>query len=291
MSTHMQENDIHLQPDVLLLREEQQNQAIVTSNKASHKNECHLNSSVKINATNEMKSTRFKSCKYHKKLMAITQMFAEESCETLSLQSRGLTTPNILEFAECIKSTSHKLSDISHHLLQCSNLIKKKHFESVNGLTHKKVQYRSSSSGTGHESTSSTKPRDHQDNSVTSSTTKKSFNCYLCSRKMSRKLELFQHFTNEHSIMMYKCSKCHKTFASNVSFYSHLKAHKCGLYTCQICDKSFDLRPSWFNHMKIHQVEKYKCQVSGCNYTCQSELTFRQHSKYYHLSKKTVPCK
>ena len=44
---------------------------------------------------------------------------------------------------------------------------------------------------------------------------------------MSRELELFQHFMNEHSIMMYKCSKCHKTFASNVSFYSHLKAHKC----------------------------------------------------------------
>ena len=108
---------------------------------------------------------------------------------------------------------------------------------------------------------------------------------------MSRKLELFQHFTNEHSIMMYKCSKCHKTFASNVSFYSHLKAHKYGLYTCQICDKSFDLRPSWFNHMKIHWVEKYKCQVSGCNYTCQSESTFREHSKYYHFSKKTVPCK
>ena len=138
MSTHMQENDIHLQPDVLLLREEQQNQAIIASNKASHKNECHLNSSVKINATNEMKSTRFKLCKYCKKLMAITQIFAEESSETLSLQCRGLTTPNILEFAECIKSTSHELSDISHHLLQCSNLIKK-HFESVNGLTHKKV--------------------------------------------------------------------------------------------------------------------------------------------------------
>ena len=131
MSTHMQENDIHLQPDVLPLREEQQNQAVISSNKTSHKNECHLNSSVKINATNEMKSTLFKSHKYHKKLMAITQMFAQESSETLSLQSRGLTTPNISEFAECIKSTSHKLSDISHDLLQCSNLIKKKHFESV----------------------------------------------------------------------------------------------------------------------------------------------------------------
>ena len=72
MSTHMQENDIHLQPDVLLLRDEQQNWAIIASNKVSHKNECHPNSSVKINATNEMKSTQFKSCKYHKKLMAIT---------------------------------------------------------------------------------------------------------------------------------------------------------------------------------------------------------------------------
>ena len=93
MSTHMQENDIHLQPDVLLLREEQQNQAIIASNKASHKNECHWNSSVKINATNEMKSTQFKSCNYCKKLMAITQMFAEESSETLSLQSRGVDNP------------------------------------------------------------------------------------------------------------------------------------------------------------------------------------------------------
>ena len=55
-----------------------------------------------------------------------------------------------------------------------------------------------------------------------------SFKCFLCTRKFSKKALMFQHFDEYHSVSMYKCSKCCKTFDSKASFSLHLKGHEYG---------------------------------------------------------------
>ena len=53
-------------------------------------------------------------------------------------------------------------------------------------------------------------------------------NVFLCTRKSSKKALMFQHFDEYHSVSMYKCSKCCKTFDSKASFSLHLKDHEYG---------------------------------------------------------------
>ena len=140
-------------------------------------------------------------------------------------------------------------------------------------------------------SPSSNEPNHEQDVSTSKSAKKgRSHKCLLCNQKFPRKVLLMRHFDNVHTVVKYQCSKCSKTFSTRSTFHSHVMAHKNGMYKCNKCDKCFNLHASWFNHMKGHHVQSYKCQLVTCDYQCKSELTFREHCNYYHLSKKTVPC-
>ena len=41
----------------------------------------------------------------------------------------------------------------------------------------------------------------------------------------------------------------------------------------------------------MHIKTEYVCPKEGCLYKCKSGSTFKEHTKYYHLKKKTVKCK
>ena len=99
----------------VMLTQTQQTQTVVHSNKKHHIVQCHQNPSVKSNEINEIKSTAFKSCKYHKQLMTIAQTFAEEATDTLTLKYGGVSTNDNLEFAHCLNSSGHELNDIGSH--------------------------------------------------------------------------------------------------------------------------------------------------------------------------------
>ena len=75
---------------------------------------CLANMGKQLNAQCSMS---FKSCKYHKRLMEIAQLLAEEASDTLELQSSGVSSSKNLEFADCLRSCGHEFSDISNHLL------------------------------------------------------------------------------------------------------------------------------------------------------------------------------
>ena len=82
-----------------------------------------------------------------------------------------------------------------------------------------------------------------------------------------------------------------KAYKANVEKKPCIKRKSDGIYTCSVCSKEFTLRPSCYNHLKIHTTTKYFCTKKECNYSCKSESTFKEHSKYYHLRTKTVKCK
>ena len=64
-----------------------------------------------------------------------------------------------------------------------------------------------------------------------------------------------------------------------------IKRKSNGIYACSVCGKEFTLRPSCYNHLKIH-TNTYFCTLWECDYSCKSESTFKEHSKYYHLATK-----
>ena len=96
MSTQTWESEmVHSAAD--LSTQTQQTQTVAHSNKKCHIVQCHQNLSVKSNEIKKLKSTAFKSCKYHKQLMTIAQTFAEEATDTLKLQYGGVSTNDNLE--------------------------------------------------------------------------------------------------------------------------------------------------------------------------------------------------
>ena len=242
---------------------------------------CLTNMGKQLNAQH---STSFKLCKYHKRLMEIAQLLAEEASDMLELQSLGVSSSKNLEFADCLRSSGHEFSDINNHLLWCAKSIKLNHLK-INNLPTSSVALQADTSPSSNEP-------NHEQNVSNSKPAKKgrSHKCLLCNQKFPRKVLLMRHFDNIHTVVKYQCSKCSKTFSTRSTFHSHVMAHKNGMYKCNECDKCFNLHASCFNHMKGHHVQSYKCQLVTRDYQCKSELTFREHCNYYHLSKKTVPC-
>ena len=70
-----------------------------------------------------------------------------------------------------------------------------------------------------------------------------------------------------------------------------IKRKSDGKYSCSVCGKEFKVRTSCYNHIKIHIKTEYVCPKEGCLYKCKSDSTFKEHTKYYHVKKKTVKCK
>ena len=138
----------------------QQTQTVAHSNQKHHIVQCHQNLSVKSNKIKKLKSTAFKSCKYHKQLMTIAQTFAEEAADTLKLQYGGVSTNDNLEFADCLKSSGHELNDIGSHLLECAKLIKQKHFGNINRPKDKRKMQARNSPLHSDEAGSSSQPTD-----------------------------------------------------------------------------------------------------------------------------------
>ena len=203
-------------------KQKQQTQTVAHSNQKHNFVQCHQNLSVKSNEIKKLKSTAFKSCKYHKQLMTIAQTFAEEATDMLKLQYGGVSTNDNLEFADCLKSSGHELNDIGSHLLECAKLIKWKHFGNINRPKDKRKMQARNSPLHSDESRSSSQPTDQQQSLMTNSTKRKGIQCYLCNWKFPTKSILLEHFDKYHTVSMFKCSKCGKHFASKGNFYSHL---------------------------------------------------------------------
>ena len=78
---------------------------------------------------------------------------------------------------------------------------------------------------------------------------------------------------------------------ANVEKQPCIKRKSNGMYACSASGKQFMLRPSCYNHLKIHTNTIYFCTKQECDYLCKSESTFKEHTKYYHLTTKAIKCK
>ena len=160
---------------------------------------------MKSNEIKKLKSTAFKSCKYHKQLMTIAQTFAEEAADMLKLQYGGVSTNDNLESADCLKFSVHELNDIGSHLLECAKLIKQKHFGNINRPKDKRKMQARNSPLHSDEARSSSQPKDQQQRSV-----------LLMQLEIPNKAILLEHFDKYHTVSMFKCSKCGKHLLEKV---------------------------------------------------------------------------
>ena len=113
--------------------------------------------------------------------------------------------------------------------------------------------------------------------------------CVLCDKTLRDRTELRNHMSNHHK-EIFRCMKCSKIYRTEVAFQTHNKTHYLEKYKCPEsgCGMIFDLKTSWINHKQKHSDDMMICKKCGRQFKYRS--TYLEHTRYRHLSAKSIPC-
>ena len=87
----------------------------------------------------------------------------------------------------------------------------------------------------------------------------------------------------------YECEKCHKTYSSPGSLYTHrLSVHQGVKYDCEKCHKTYNSLPAlWTHRQSVHQGVKYACDQ--CEHQASMKADLNKHIQEKHEGVK-YPC-
>jgi len=110
-------------------------------------------------------------------------------------------------------------------------------------------------------------------------TKQKPYGCSVCTKSLSRKLDLKRHMRVHTGEKLYSCSQCSKSFAQSSGLQGHLRIHSGEKpYSCSQCSKSFAHSSGLQKHLRIHSMEKpYSCKNCTMSFARSDKL--KRHVK------------
>jgi len=117
------------------------------------------------------------------------------------------------------------------------------------------------------------------------------YKCDWCSEQFELITALECHVVDIHSVVLpqYHCSKCEKSFITQVQLKQHMRVHTEAPFVCSVCGKRFKLTTNLNLHMATHDTNKSGQKLQNlctvCGKTFNTEIYLRQHMHVVHTEK------
>ncbi|XP_030649953.1 zinc finger protein 646 [Chanos chanos] len=107
------------------------------------------------------------------------------------------------------------------------------------------------------------------------------FTCEQCGRSYRHASSLLNH-KNTHTVGIYHCAVCLKTYSNLLAFKNHRRIHsETRRHRCSDCGKAFRVSSQLHNHRRVHMKER-ELACSLCQRSFPSQASFRLHLEMQH---------